>query len=75
LETADYYRQKAAQCRRLADSIVNQGDPAVAALLALAVEFESKAVALAAETATAKQVDQLSTDETLESAAATAGSA
>jgi hypothetical protein len=57
LETADYYRQKAAQCRRLAGSLINQDDPVVAALLALAVEFEAKAVALAAETATAKQVD------------------
>jgi len=57
LETADYYRQKAAQCRRLAGALINQDDPVVAALLALAVEFEAKAVALAAETATEKQVD------------------
>src|SRR4051812_17712673 len=48
LETADYYRQKAAQCRRLADALVNQDDPVVAALLVLAVEFEAKSVALAA---------------------------
>ena len=43
-ENADYFRQKAAQCRRLADGIVNKNDPAVASLLALAVEFEAKAV-------------------------------
>jgi hypothetical protein len=57
LETADYYRQKAAQCRRLAGSFINQDDPVVPALLALAVECEAKAVALAAATMTAKQVD------------------
>jgi len=36
-----------------------QRDPTVAALPALAVEFEAKAVALTAEEASAKQVDQL----------------
>ena len=34
-------------------------DPAVAALLALAVEFEAKAVALTAEQASEKQVEQI----------------
>ena len=44
LETSAYYfREKAAQCRRLARGIVVQDDPAVDALLALAAEFESKA--------------------------------
>ena len=57
-EDADYFREKAAQCRRLA-ATVNQNDPAVAALLALAVEFEAKAVAMTAEDASAKQVDLL----------------
>ena len=42
VETADYFRQKAAQCRRLAEGIINEKDPAVASLLALAVEFEAK---------------------------------
>ena len=55
-QTADYFRQKAEQCRRLAGSVVN--DPVVANLLALAVEFEAKAVALTAEEASAKQIDQ-----------------
>ena len=58
-ENADYFRQKAAQCRRLADGIVNKNDPAVASLLALAVEFEAKAVALTAEDAAEKQIEQL----------------
>jgi hypothetical protein len=49
MEDAEYFRHKAEQCRRLATSIVNQNDPAVARLMALAVEFEAKAVALAAE--------------------------
>ena len=48
MEDADYFRHKAEQCRRLAGAILNQHDPAVANLLALAVEFEAKAVALAA---------------------------
>jgi hypothetical protein len=58
IEDADYFREKAAQCRRLAATI-NQNDPAAAALLALAVEFEAKAVAMTAEDASAKQVDLL----------------
>ena len=58
-EDADYFREKAAQCRRLAAAITNQDDPAVAALLALAVEFEAKAVAMTAEDASTKQVDLL----------------
>jgi hypothetical protein len=53
---ADYFREKAEQCHRLAKAIVNQTDPAVAALLALAVEFEAKAVALTAEQATEAQI-------------------
>ena len=56
---ADYFRQKAEQCRRLAGAIVNANDPVVANLLALAVEFEAKAVALTAEEASAKQIDQI----------------
>ena len=58
MEDADSFRHKAEQCRRLAGAILNQHDPAVANLLALAVEFEAKAVALAAEEASAKQIDQ-----------------
>jgi hypothetical protein len=59
MEDAEYFRHKSEQCRRLAASIVNQSDPAVARLMALAVEFEAKAVALAAEEASTAQIDQL----------------
>ncbi len=39
--------------------VVNQNDPVVANLLALAVEFEARAVALTAEEASEKQVEQI----------------
>jgi len=58
-ETADYFRQKAEQCRRLADAHHNSRDPVVANLLALAVEFEARAVAIAAEEAATAQSDQI----------------
>jgi hypothetical protein len=57
METADYFRQKAAQCRRLAEGIGNQNDPVVGNLLTLAVEFEARAVALAAEEAVDTQIE------------------
>jgi hypothetical protein len=45
-----YFRQKARQCRRLARQIgTRSGDPVVASLIALAVEFDSKAALLQAE--------------------------
>ncbi len=58
MEDADYLREKAAQCRRLAAGIGNQDDPAVGAILALAVEFEARAVALAAAEISEKLVEQ-----------------
>ena len=58
MENADYFRQKAAQCRRLAEGLINQADPAVVSLLALAVEFEARAVALTAEETSENQIDQ-----------------
>jgi hypothetical protein len=63
METADYFREKAAQCRRLAAGIGNQRDPIVANLLALAVEFEARAVALAAEQAAETQIELSAPDE------------
>jgi hypothetical protein len=41
--SALYFREKAVQCRRLAEGIINQNDPAVAKFLAMAEEFEQKA--------------------------------
>lgn len=46
---ADYFWRKAGQCRRLASGLPNQQDPAVAALLALGLEFEAEALALGAD--------------------------
>jgi hypothetical protein len=41
--SAFYFRDKAAQCRRLAKEILYRNDPAIDALLALAAEFDAKA--------------------------------
>ena len=41
--SAVYFREKAAQCRRLATSIANQNDRAVKQLAEMAAEFEVKA--------------------------------
>ena len=57
METADYFRQKAEQCRRLPRAHHNPRDPVVANLLTMAVEFEAKAMALAE--ASEKQVEQI----------------
>ena len=48
MATASDYRQKADQCRRLAEAITARDDPAIAALLKLAAESEAKAVAIEA---------------------------
>lgn len=45
METAAYYRQKAAQCLRLSGG-VDRNDPLCAALIALAEEFAVRAKAL-----------------------------
>jgi hypothetical protein len=58
-ETADYFRQKAEQCRRLAAQISDQHDPIVTNLLSLAVEFEAKAVALTAQEVSERQTDMV----------------
>jgi hypothetical protein len=49
MSTAVYFRQKAEQCRRLASGIMARNDPTSDALIALSVEFDSKAHALEAE--------------------------
>ena len=41
----------------MANGFANQNDPIVANLLALAVEFEKKALALTAQKASAKQIE------------------
>ena len=56
METAAYFLEKAAQCRRLADSITRWDDPTKAALSALADEFEANAKAILAREAAARQI-------------------
>ena len=49
METAYFYRDKAARCRQLAEGLLKPEDPIVQKLLALSEEFEARAIALAAE--------------------------
>jgi hypothetical protein len=49
MATAVFFRQKAEQCRRLASGILGRNDPTSESLIALSVEFDSKAQALEAE--------------------------
>jgi hypothetical protein len=51
VSNAVYFRQKAEQCRRLANAILNHNDPAREALNAMASEFDSHAAVYEAETA------------------------
>lgn len=44
METAVECRRKAAQCRRFAEAITARDDPAINALLALAAEWDAKAI-------------------------------
>ena len=43
MEVTDYFRRKAAQCRRLAAEFSNQNDPAAKNLIALAADLEARA--------------------------------
>jgi|tagenome__1003787_1003787.scaffolds.fasta_scaffold20988316_11 hypothetical protein len=54
-ETADYYRRKAEQCRRLAGVIIKKDDPVVANP-SNGRRVEAKAVALTAEEANERQI-------------------
>ena len=53
VETPSYFREKAKQCRRLAAGVTDQKDPIAVGLLALAEEFESKAVSQPAQPSSA----------------------
>jgi hypothetical protein len=50
-----YFLGKAAQCRRLAQEILAKDDPAIATLLAMAAEFEGKAIVAATDESNAFQ--------------------
>lgn len=56
MESSTYFREKAAQCRRLAKVILTKNDPAIAALLALADEFDARAAALTAREKAARAI-------------------
>jgi len=56
METATYFLEKAAQCRRLADAINRWDDPTKVALSALADEFEANAKAIQARAMAARQI-------------------
>jgi hypothetical protein len=54
MESANYFREKAEQCRRLARSIPTRNDPTGVSLHALAVEFDATASAIDARSAAAQ---------------------
>lgn len=56
IESVTYFREKAEQCRRLARSILTRDDPAVAALEAMAAEFDLSAALSEARKATAARI-------------------
>jgi hypothetical protein len=58
-ETISHLRSRGAQCRRLAASISNQNDRAVAALINLALEFEAKAAAIATQSTAETKIDEV----------------
>jgi hypothetical protein len=49
MQSADEFRAQAERCRRVARSISDRDDPIVARLLALAIEYDAKALEMAAE--------------------------
>jgi hypothetical protein len=53
VQSASYFREKAEQCRRLAQAILSRNDPTQASLLVLAAEFDAQAAAIEASVATA----------------------
>jgi hypothetical protein len=55
MTNAQFFRDKAAQCRSLVAAALNKNDPAVLGLLALAAEFDAAAVAIDAGDAAARQ--------------------
>ena len=44
MKRSSYYFDKVEQCRRLAATLTARDDPAIGTLLALAAEFEAKAI-------------------------------
>jgi hypothetical protein len=48
MQSADEFRAQAERCRRVARSISDRDDPIVARLFALAIEYDAKALEMAA---------------------------
>jgi hypothetical protein len=62
-DVAEFLRQKAAQCRTLAEEAA-ASEPAQRGLLALALELDAQAVAVEAGRATAREVEAATAPET-----------
>jgi putative Mn2+ efflux pump MntP len=56
LDIAEFLREKAAQCRALADE-VSDNDSASRSMLALALELDAQAVAVEAGRVTAREIE------------------
>ena len=56
METADFFREKAQQCRTMAAGTVN-AEATARRLLALALELDARALALQAGDATAREIE------------------
>jgi hypothetical protein len=56
MDIAEFLREKAAQCRKLAED-PDAGDAGARGLLALALELDVQAVAIEASRATAREID------------------
>ena len=61
-DVAEFLRQKAAQCRTLAEE-ASASEPAQRGLLALALELDAQAVAVEAGRATAREIDAATAPE------------
>jgi len=62
-DVAEFLRQKAVQCRTLAEEAA-ASEPAQRGLLALALELDAQAVAIEAGRATAREVEAATAPET-----------
>jgi hypothetical protein len=61
-DAAEFLRQKATQCRTLAEESP-AGEPAQRGLLALALELDAQAVAIEAGRATSREIDAVTAPE------------
>jgi hypothetical protein len=59
MASADDYREKAARCRRLAAAITAKDDPAIPALLEIALEWDAKAAKAATDKGPDDPLDDL----------------